>query len=407
MNGRYHYGKTIKKYRELRKWTLSRLAASWPKVDGDEGVNIRYVQDVEAGRKHISDQRTVRKLARLLDIPLWEFGYSEYDPFAVTSLPGHGERMFHETLDVVGTLIDQTLTLRRIAPLPEVEKSAHSLEKLFDYYLTHLPPPSRLEQQFLHLYAQQKNIAGLMHFENKQYDKALDTFETMYDIAKQANDSVLIVHSLQKMGVELNRANRKQEAIQALEEARDRSFHTSKHVATFANAYLAHIYAASGDALRFERAIHTAQTLADSLGDSYGDGTDFVYHKMSGILQLKSRGYLHIGEPQKTLSLHDELKRQIDADANLWLDFRLHLYRARAYLMMGEIEDCIGAAQIFFQDVKEWHSPHRTARGYELLEEIDNAGYGHLKVVRDFKEQVQHADAQRKKTQGKHSPGRL
>jgi tetratricopeptide (TPR) repeat protein len=278
--------------------------------------------------------------------------------------------------------------MRRIASLPEVQQSANSLHKLFDYFLTHIPPPSQLEPRFLNLHAQEQSIWGLMYFENKQYAKALRTFEGMYDTAKQLGDPVLQIHALQKMGVELNRANRKQDAVNALEEARDLSFGTSKQVAAFTNAYLGHIYAAAGESLRFERAINTALNLAEPFKAQYGDGTDFVFHKFSGILQLQSRGYLRTGLPQKTLALHDELKRQVRTDLNLWLDFRLHLYRSRAYLMLDDVDACIVSAREFFRDVKDWQSPHRTSRGFELLEEIHDAGYEDIKVVRDFQEEL-------------------
>ncbi len=304
------------------------------------------------------------------------------------TLPGYSQRMYDTTLDVTETLIKQTLSLRRIAPLSEVQRSAQSLHSVFDYFLTYLPPPSRLEPRFLSLHAQEQSIQGLMYFENKHYDLALATFTSMYHTAKQLDDPVLMVHALQKMGVELKRAHRHQDAINALEEARDLSFKASKHVAAFANAYLAHIYAGTGDALRFERAINTAQSLANALKDSYGDGTDFIFHRMSGILQLRSRGYLNVKEPRKTLALHDELKQQVDKDANLWLDFRLHLYRARAYLMLQEIEACIEATREFFRDVVDWQSPHRISRGYELLQELEAASYGDVKAVQDFRDEL-------------------
>ncbi len=332
-----------------------------------------------------SSHITLRGLCDILGIPPWKFGLSEYDPFNPRLLPGHGERMFDETLNVTEALIKQTLAMRRIAPLPEVQKSAQSLHRLFAYFLTYLPPTSQLEPRFLSLSTQEQSIRGLMYFENKQYEKALETFIAMYHTAKQLDDPTLMVHALQKMGVELRRAGRNQEAINALEEARDISFKASKQVATFANAYLAHIYAASGDALRFERAINTAQLLANPMKESYGDGTDFVFQRMSGILLLRSRGYLRIKEPKKTLALHEELKKQVDSDANLWLDFRLHLYRARAYLMLNEIEACVEAGREFFHDVVDWRSPHRTARAYELLEELEIAGYGDVKIVQEFR----------------------
>jgi len=387
----HHHGIIIREYRQRKKMTQAQLADKWPNDNGGEGVNTRYVQDVEYGVKQVDSMKTLRKLAQLLDIPLWKFGLSEYDPFNPQGLPGGGLRLYNETLDAAEALIKQTLAMRRIAALPEVMKSAESLHKLFQHFQIYTPPSTQLEPRFLGLHAQEQNIHGLMYFENKQYNKALSIFEQMYTTAKQLDDPTLQVHALQKMAVELNRANRKQEAVNALEEARDLSFGTSKYVAAFANAYLAHIYAAAGEARRFERAIDTALALADSLGDSYGDGTDFVFHKMSGILQLKSRGYLRTNQPQKTLALHDELQRQVHHDANLWLDFRLHLYRARAYLMLDEVEACIEAAREFFRDVKDWQSPHRLARGDELLNEIHDTGYGDVKAVKDFQEELRAA----------------
>ncbi|QBD81298.1 XRE family transcriptional regulator [Ktedonosporobacter rubrisoli] len=387
----FHYGQIIKEYRERHKMTQAKLAELWPKKDGGVGVNTRYVQDVEYGSKKIDDQGTLRKLATLLEIPLWRFGLSEYDPFNPASLPGAGVKLYNETLDVTEGFIKQTLAMRRTASLPEVQRSAQSLQRLFDYFSTYTPPSTRLEPRFLSLYAQGQSLQGLMYFEHRQYAQALETFEAMYATSQQLGDPVLQVHALQKLAVELNRARRKQEAVQAMEEARDLSFKASKYVAAFANAYLAHIYAAAGEALRFERAITTAQSLAASLGSSYGDGTDFVVHKMSSILQLRSRGYLRIGEPRKTLALHDELRSQIQQDSNLWLDFRLQLYRAKAYLMLHDVEACLEAAREFFRDVVDWRSPHRLSRGDELLRELEAAGYGELKAVKELKEELREA----------------
>jgi len=384
----HHHGKVIKTYREKKGLTQQELAEKWPRSGGGVGVDWHYVQAIEYGKKKITDPYTLRKLCTVLGCPEWEFGLSEYDPFEPSTLPGAGVRLYQETLSVAEALIKQTLALRRIASLPEVEQSAQSLNALFSYFLTYTPPTARLEPQFLSLYAQEQSIQGLMYFENKKYKKALETFQGMYRTAKDLGDPVLQVHALQKVGVELNRANKKQDAVNALEEARDLSFSTSKHVAAFANAYLGHIYAASGDALRFERSMNTSMNLVDSIKETYGDGTDFVFHKFSGVLQLRSRGYLRIGEPKKTLALHDELQRQVNLDANLWLDFRLHLYRARAHLMLNDVESCIGAARAFFRDVKDWQSPHRTARGHELLQELRAAGYGEVKDVREFEDEL-------------------
>ncbi len=385
----YHHGQTIKEYRKLKKWTQARLAAMWPKIDGDAGVNVRYVQDVEYGDKRIHDMELLRNLSEILDIPLWKFGISEYDPFNPVSLPGHGVNMYQETLDISDALIQQTLDMRRIAPLPQVEKSAKSLSNLFAYFLKHLPPPAQLEPRFLSLYAQEQSVQGLMYFENKRYREALCTFYNMYNAAHQAGDFILIAHALQKIGVELKRNGNLQDAINALEEARDISFKTSKHVAAFTNAYLAQMYSTSGDVLRFERAINTALDLAEPLKENYGDGTDFIFQKFSGVLILKSRGYLHAGAPKKTLALHEEVRKHIQNETNLWLDWKLYLYQARAYLALRDIEGCITAGRECFQGVKDWMSPHRVKQASELLDEIDKAGYSKQKVVQEFRVDLQ------------------
>ena len=95
---------------------------------------------------------------------------------------------------------------------------------------------------------------------------------------------------------------------------------------------------------------------------------------------------------------HQEVKAQVTSDSNLWLDNRLHLYRARAYLLLHEAEASVEAAREFFRDVVDCQSPHRTNRAYELLEELETAGYGGVKDVQDFREELRQARTlQRKK----------
>ena len=384
----YHYGISIKKYREAHGWTQAKLAGTWLRSDGGRGVNTRYIQDIEYGVKRIDDPTVLRDVSALLDIPLWEIGLSEYNPFDPVSLPGHGKRMFDETLNVVEVHLSQTFAMRRVASLPQVEKSAAAITRLFVYFQTHTPPSSRLEHRFLSLLGQEQQLRALMHFEHDDYAEALRLGYVMLETGKEANDAVLQIQAMQKIGVEQKRLKNHALAVEALEKARDLSFETSRHVQAHTHAYLSHIYAAAGDALRFERASEMAQRFAAPLGDSYGDGTDFVFHKMSGILQLRSRGYLRTGQPQKAIDLHDEVRRQVYADSNMWLDFRLDLYRARAYLMLNDLHSCIGATREFFDQVRGWGSPHRLTRGVELLEEIEAKGYGNEKAVREFREDL-------------------
>ncbi len=172
----YHHGQTIREYRTKRGMSQTALAEYWP--GGPK--NTRYVQYVESGERQITDQNTLRKLGELLDIPLWRFGLSEYNPFSPQHLPGHGEHMFQETLDTVEQLIHKAWYTRRVAPAPVTEQTAQYLRNLFEHFLSFLPPPSVLEPRFLRLYAQVQRLNAIMLIEQKQYKEALATFSKMH-----------------------------------------------------------------------------------------------------------------------------------------------------------------------------------------------------------------------------------
>nr|BBH93700.1 hypothetical protein KTA_18990 [Thermogemmatispora argillosa] len=386
--GGYHYGKIIRKYRERRGLTQQELAEHWPRARGGTGVDWRYVQAIEYGKKRIADPSTLRRLCELLEIPPWEFGLSSYDPFHPQAPQPTKNHLFEETLTVAEALLRQTLAMRRLAPLPEIEQQVERLGSFLAACRSELPPPLRLERRLQTLHIQYHSLVGLMHYEHRRYDRARSTFQEMLNAARAAEDPILTAHALQKLGVELKRIGRHHEAIHALEEARELAFKVSKPLAAFTSAYLSQMYAIAGDALRFERTIEHAIALAEPLKGAYGDGSDFVFHKLSGLFLLRCRGYLYTNQPQKVLERYEELCRQISLDRNLWLDYRLHLYRAQALLRLREVEASLAEARAFLQAVTGWQSPHRLTKGYELLHEIERAGYNDLASVRAFRQEL-------------------
>ena len=215
----YRHGLAIKEYRKKQGMSIAALAEQRP----NGGVNPRYVGYVESGEKQITDQNTLRQLGEILDIPLWRFGLSEYNPFNPHNLPGRGERMLQETLDTVEQLIQQTWYLRKIASLPEAEKSAKYLRKLFELLVRFLPPPSLLEPRFLRLYAQVDRLNAVMYVERKQYRQALATFSHMHTIAQELGEPYFLTLALMNIGVELERIGDKRGAVEHLEKARDTS----------------------------------------------------------------------------------------------------------------------------------------------------------------------------------------
>ncbi len=380
----YHHGRVIKEFRKKRGMSIASLAEQWPTGT----VNPRYVGYVEAGKKQITDQNTLRQLSEMLDVPLWQFGLSEYNPFSPRNLPGRGERMLQETLDTAEHLIQQTWYLRKTAPLPEAKKSAQYLHKLFNHLATFLLPPSLLEPRFLRLYAQVDRLTAVMFAEHKQYTQAIEAFSHMHTIAIQLDEPYFQALALMNIGVELERTGEKQKSIEHLEKARDLSFHTSIKVAAMVHSYLARAYASNGDALRFQRAIESAQTLMSRSKPESDFDTDQVHYSMSSILAELSYGYPEINEPRKTLDMQEEITQQIKLDHNTRLHTWVPLDWARAHFMLHEIEESVKAGMELLHRAVEAQSPHIISRAHEHLITLEEAGYTDMRVVREFREKL-------------------
>lgn len=174
------------------------------------------------------------------------------------------------------------------------------------------------------------------------------------------------------------------EAVRYMERARDSTFNTSKNVAAYAHAYLARVYGSTGDTYRFERAINTALNLAPG---TYGDGTDFVYHRPSGILAEKSYGFLDLGHPEKTLAMREEIKEQINKDQNNRLDAWIHLDWAKAYKALGKVEESVKEGHDFYVKAQAMQSPHIITRAKRFANGLME-DYPNIQVVKDLYEEV-------------------
>jgi len=367
-----HYGMVVKKSRERQRMTQARLAALWPKDNGTTGVSVGFVRLVEAGKKRIESERTKRGLCDILSIEPWRFGLADYDPENPSWVPQH-RRLLDQTLDIAEYTIRRFEDSYRTSPLPKAAADARQVHTLFEYIKLHQPLSIQDEKRFLQLYAQSLSLDGLICIGYEQYDAALHTFQLMHQVAEQLGEPAWIAHALLAIGIELHRTGYLlrqaghpsdwsiyfHQAIQHLEKARDVTFHTSKNVAAYVHAYLARAYGSVGDAYHFEQAIDTACTLAST---TYGDGTDFVYHRVSGILAEQSYGFLDLGQPTRTLELRPEIERRIQADENSRLGTWIHLDWARAYAMQGQVEESVNEGHVLLGKARVMQSPHLLTR---------------------------------------------
>lgn len=382
----YHYGLTIREHRELKGMTQADLAEKWVKSDGNTGVGVEYVSSIETGKKGIADQKVVRSLCDILDIPLWKVGLSEHNPFEPEVHKTKAGYLYPEMLDAIDGLIRTCWHVRRTQPLPVLLESINYLSGLISRVTQSVG--SNSDKKFLSLQAQAIRLEAITAGNLKKYDKALALDYRMLEIAKETDDKATLALAHLAIGTELERRKNVPDAITHLECARDLSFRSSKPIMALMNAYLARVYASSHDTERFLRTIDVAEGLARDLNGTYGNGDDYVYHRLTGVLAEKSYGLLELGKPNEALIVCADIEKEMEKDNNWWLHAWLPLDYAHAYMSNNDIENAVKAGINFYQRVSVLQAPHAFNRVLKLINEMNDNGYGDVKAVKDFEAMV-------------------
>jgi tetratricopeptide (TPR) repeat protein len=316
-------------------------------------------------------------------------GISEYDPFIQVFLPGHGKSLYDETLDTVEELVRQIWSLRCAARISEAEKGVRKLGKLFAYFNESLPPPARLEKRYLFLYVQYLRLKATAYLEKKQYKEVMQIYEEIFRLVKNENLPSLKALALKSIGKELSRNDQHEEAVSYLEEARDVAIDGSRLLRAFVYSYLIRAYGGNKEVLRFERTVNTGLTLAKGLSKD-DDGTDFIYSwsAISAIMAEQSWGYIELGMPEKTLAMRDEITEALRLGQDTRVEAWIPLDWAKAYKMIGEIEECIKELREFYKRCKIMGSPHALSQVNKVLRSLEKGGYGQVQVVKEFKEEL-------------------
>ncbi|HLG63603.1 MAG TPA: helix-turn-helix transcriptional regulator [Ktedonosporobacter sp.] len=375
----YHYGKTIKEYRIAKKMTLAQLASKWPSKE--IGVNIRYVQDVEAGKKQIVSMETLRKLASLLDIPLWKFGLSDYDPFNEKNTSLHTFIDMNSLLE----LIESIWYIRLNMPSDITEKKITSLSNTFNNLIK---DNSRVlkNNDFLVLYAQVKRLQEVVYTEKHNYAMSLKCSFDMLNLAKQSGDIVSECLAMTRIGVELLR-NEDHNALDYLEKARDLSFSTSsKEVAAYCYSFLARGYATFGDEKRFLQAVNTAIALADNMKGLPVVTKDYVFHAFSAVLEEKSNGLILLGRGKDALNGLSAIDLEAVKEGNTYLKMWMPLDYAQSFMLMNEIETSVKWLEKFYASIKDFKSARLHSTVERHLSRLEKSGYVNLPAVKSFKD---------------------
>lgn len=374
----YHYGVTIREYREKKGWTIRYVADNWP----THAVTANYVSDIERGVKHISDMQVLRALAMLLDIPLWEFGLSDYNPFQKAS---ETEKFFDA--DTLHELIEDLWLVRQNISFDMFEIKVNKLSRIFKEQSKN-NPLIKDSRNYLRLFAHFRRLQEVIYTERHEYSRAKQYATDMLRLATLAGDKVAIAISYTRIGVELLRDDDRT-ALEPLRKACDISLSLpSKDVRSYCYAMLARAYAQFGDLNLFERNIDVAANCGTNMEGQAVSTKDFVYHAYSATLEEKSNGYILFGDGVKALQSLIDIEYEIKKERNSYLGIWLPLDYAQSHMLQGQVEESLRYLEIFYNNAVEYKSERIIRRIQDHMEELDDKGYGEVMVVRNFKEML-------------------
>jgi transcriptional regulator with XRE-family HTH domain len=375
----YHYGQTIREYREKKHLTIAQLAELWPNED-NTGVTRGYVSDIERGVKHISDVSLLRSLAKILDIPLWKFGLSDYNPFSEEIDDSAMD------LDTLEELIQDLWLVRQSVPFTLFENKVTKLLNIFKKKIF-IYPNIKNNKSYLMLWSHSKRLEETVYTEKHNYTQALMCAKSMLELATLSGDKKAQAIAYTRVGVELLRDDDKG-AMDYLIRACDMALSLSKELRAYCFAMLARAYAQFGNQGLFEKYINVAVNCGSSIAGRAVAYQDYIFHAYSAILEEKSNGYILFGEGEKALKSLSDVEREIRREHNSYLDIWIPLDYAQSYMLLENVEGSLNYLQVFYENALEYQSDRLISRVIGHLNKLEVKGYGNVPVVKDFEEMI-------------------
>src|SRR5581483_12188194 len=92
--------------------------------------------------------------------------------------------------------------------------------------------------------------------------------------------------------------------------------------------------------------------------------------------------------PEKTLAMREEISEALRVGQDVRVEAWIPLDWAKAYMLIGEIEECIKELREFYTRCTVMGSSHALSQVNKVLRKLDDEGYGDVKEVREFKEEL-------------------
>jgi tetratricopeptide (TPR) repeat protein len=378
--------------------TLEQLAAKWPSKE--IGVNVRYVIEVEAGRKRITDIETLRKLASILHIPLWKLGLSEYDPFNAflpyplknlahdqSSLPSKSELV--ETFTVPGTTNDAHSFVQAHEDLLSLAweafytSNAQRSTSATGHWISFLKQQAtsvqetRSRNQYLMFLCRFLQLGSVLARDRADFGYGFAAIHEAIGLAFQLESAELVASSLYRRAKLYAAQQQYDRAIQDLEAALPYARHSRDPLRCYILMFLAEVYSllAPENAELIKKSLHFLDEVAEAVRTHQvleGDGS-FVKVDTPGLFMIWGdvlRRAREIKDARQALHI---VQTSLPKEFTRWQG-NLHLATAQLFLAEGDVINSyqqLCQTLDIFQVINSRSGLVKTQRVYQALRTVE------------------------------------
>lgn len=254
----------------------------------------------------------------------------------------------------------------------EITKLLPGLERMM-----HAPLLSRYRLRITLLVIRSHALLGTICLDSLQNDSALFHYMVAHKYAEEIHDTELAVTYLALIGDVLRRQNRKLEAIQNMEEAKDEAIQTSKVTQGHIRQLLAYTYADTENEMAFERTIEEATDLLAFAGEGRDAAQkEFIPFE---IYEIRGKANRDLGNPHRAITYLDAAEQSLGKAEPVTPRFHalLDISRGQAYCDAGDLDTGVELASRGFLLAYQCNSPRQMNRVRKLVRKLEGQDSPH------------------------------
>ncbi|HTI14781.1 MAG TPA: helix-turn-helix transcriptional regulator [Dictyobacter sp.] len=372
------FGELVKTYRKQRYWKQEDLAQSW-------GYSREYISQIEQGKRKLTNDEQVRKLANILEIPIEQLERIGKVPARIPTpvQPQEGDNaLFSALLSPAQTTIKLSWLVWHGNSAPEIHQQLQDLIVQLETALTLYR--GQFVKQALELQAYAHEMLGSMAFDQLDLQTASYHYQEMYDIGEELQHPDLITLASVHQADILRKRNRLETALSRFTAAEEQKWveHASLHVQGLFYQVRARTYTIYASENDFLRNIEKAEAIAHDIPRTITTEADKF--DLVEVLQEKAQGYTILWKPEEALKLYQQTD-QMRPYRPLRDQGSYTIVKAQAHTYNGDIRTGIDYALRGIELAQQYHSKRHIKRLQGMYDRLSVTKIGKHPLMKDLR----------------------